>query len=246
MVALGAVILAGVAASPAQAVVGGEAAVGPLARATVMVLSSRGGVCSGIVLAPDVVLTAGHCAAAADEHRVHYKGPDGAPVLIVPQQIVRHPGYEPGAVATRRRSIDLALLRLPDPVPASFAAAALASATPAKGAALTVGGYGVAREGDARSTGTFRTASLRQIEPHGPSRILLWASDPAKAGAGACTGDSGGPVAADDGAIAAVSTWASGSSGRACGEVSQAVLVAPQRAWIDGTVAAWGRQATWR
>ena len=35
------------------------------AGGAVMVLSSKGGVCTGVVLAPDTVLTAGHCAADA-------------------------------------------------------------------------------------------------------------------------------------------------------------------------------------
>ncbi|MGQ8735866.1 hypothetical protein ACUTGP_29040, partial [Klebsiella pneumoniae] len=50
---LWAALLAGAAPSPAGAVAGGrDDPDGRLARASVMVLSSRGGVCSGIVLAP--------------------------------------------------------------------------------------------------------------------------------------------------------------------------------------------------
>ncbi|KMO43289.1 hypothetical protein VQ03_08975 [Methylobacterium tarhaniae] len=60
-------------ATPAAAVVGGaEAPDAALARSSVMVLSSRGGVCTGIVLARDAVLTAAHCAAPGAEHRVHF------------------------------------------------------------------------------------------------------------------------------------------------------------------------------
>ena len=46
----------------ALAVVGGTEDQGPLSRTTVMVLNSGGGVRSAIVVAPDVVLTAAHCA----------------------------------------------------------------------------------------------------------------------------------------------------------------------------------------
>ena len=53
-------------------------------------------------------------------------------------------------------------------------------------------------------------------------------------------------MAAADGTIAAVSTWATGRSKAGCGEMSQGVLVAPQRAWIDKTLAGWGRSAAWR
>lgn len=62
------------AALPAQAVVGGTEAP---AGGAVMVLSSKGGVCTGVVLAPDTVLTAGHCLADAREHRVHFRDAAG-------------------------------------------------------------------------------------------------------------------------------------------------------------------------
>ena len=104
----------------------------------------------------------------------------------------------------------------------------------------------MAREGDGRSTGTFRSAALTLVEPHGPSSILLWASDPLRSGAGACQGDSGGPIAGDDGTVAAVASWATGTGRRRCGELSQGVLVGAQRVWIDATLAAWGRRVAWR
>ena len=66
--------------APAGAVVGGRPAPEAAASA-VMVLSSNGGVCTGIVVAPDAVLTAGHCVAARAEHRVHYTDAAGAPVI---------------------------------------------------------------------------------------------------------------------------------------------------------------------
>jgi hypothetical protein len=234
-------------AGPAAAVIGGREDSGPLASATVMVLNSRGGLCSAVVVARDAILTAGHCVAGTIEIRVHYRDGAAAPVMLTPASRALHPGYRADAVAARRASIDLALLRLAEPLPARFAVAALSGAAPSSGVRLTLGGYGLAREGDDRSTGTFRSAQLAVIEPHGRSRILVWASDPAKAGAGACEGDSGGPVArAGDSAVFAITSWASGAGRAACGEVSQAVLVGPQRAWIDATLAGWGRSAGWR
>jgi hypothetical protein len=229
--------------APASAIVGGAEDTGPLSRAAIMVLSSRGGVCSGVVVAPDAILTAAHCVTGATDYRVHYRGADGRPVLLEPSALAVHPGYDKGAVAGRRRSIDLALVRLGAPLPAHFAATTLTPASPAKGEAVTFGGYGVAREGDARSTGTFRTVELAAVEPYGRSTILLWANG--AAGAGACEGDSGGPVASA-GAVAAVTSWASGSGKKQCGAISQAILLGPQRAWIDATLARWGRLAGWR
>jgi hypothetical protein len=240
--ASGAIALA--VATPAGAVVGGTDDAGSLARASVMVLSSKGGVCTGVVVARDVILTAGHCAAGAEKYRVHWKANDGAPVLVTPTARAVHPGYDTGAVAGRRRSIDLALILLPQPLPLRFETAALSAARVAPGAPLTLGGFGVASLGEGRSAGTFRTAALAAIEPHGPSRILVWARG--ARGVGACHGDSGGPIArAGSSEVLAITTWAAGTERAGCGGISQGVLIGPQRIWIDRTLAAWGRQARW-
>jgi hypothetical protein len=246
---LGTTLLAGLTAAAlwpaaAGAVLGGRDEGGTLARRSVMVLDSRGGVCSGVVVARDAVLTAAHCVTGAPEHRVHFRDASGQPVLIVPAAKAVHPGYDPAAIERRRRSIDLALIRLPEPLPARFDTATLTAAGAVRDERVTLGGWGVLREGDSRTTGTFRTASLGVVEPYGPSRILIWAQDPERAGAGACRGDSGGPILRGS-AVVAVTTWASGGAGRDCGGFTQGVLVGAQRDWIDRTLAGWGRTATW-
>ncbi len=229
-------------ATHAGAIVGGAEDQGPLARQSVMVLSSNGGVCSAVVLASDVVLTAAHCVTGAAEHRVHFRDETGQPALITPAAKAVHSGYNPKAIENRQRSIDLALVRIPEPLPARFGPAMLTAAKPAKDVTVTVGGYGLAREGDAKTTGTFRTASLAAIEPHGPSKILLWSKG---AGImGACQGDSGGPMALG-GAVAAITSWSSAAKGSSCGGVTQGVLVGPQREWIDRTLKGWSRAAQW-
>jgi hypothetical protein len=224
-------------AGPAGAVVGGRPAP-EAATGAVMVLSSNGGVCTGVVVAPGAVLTAGHCLAPRLVHRVHYKSADGAPVLAEPAAQAVHPGYDAGAIAGRRRSIDLALVRLASPLPAPFAPATLSAAMPRAGEGLTVAGYGVAASGDPRSSGTYREALVPVVEPHGPSRVLVWLKGPK--GTGACRGDSGGPVT-DGAGVVAVAAWVGG----ACGGLFQGVLVGPQRAWIDATLAGWGLAARW-
>ena len=221
--------------APAQAIVGGAEVP---AGGAVMVLSSQGGVCTGVVLTPDTVLTAGHCAADAREHRVHFRDAAGAPILVDVAARAVHPGYDAGAAKARRRSIDLALLRIATPLPARFAPMTLSAALPRAGADLTVSGYGAAKPGDPRSTGTYRSIALPVIEPYGPSRILVWL----KGGAGgACQGDSGGPIAGPDGAVLALAAWVGG----ACGGLTQGILVGPQRAWIDRVLDGWGRSARW-
>lgn len=230
-------VIGALAAGPAAAVVGG-AEVPP--GGAVMVLSSNGSLCTGVVLAPDAVLTAGHCAAPGLEQRVHYRDEAGQPVLAELKARAVHPGYDAGAIAGRRRSIDLALVRTAAPLPARLAPATLSAAMPRAGERLDLAGYGAARAGDPRSTGTFRSVALPVVEPHGPSRILVWLRA-AGARAGGCAGDSGGPIAVSGGAVVAVSAWIGG----ACGGLTQGVLLGPQRDWIDRTLKGWGLAARW-
>lgn len=228
--------------TPAPAIVGGTENESSLSRSSVMVLSSNGGVCSAVVVARDVVLTAAHCVTGAAEHRVHFRDEGGEPVLIVPAAKAVHPGYDAKAIENRRRSIDLALVRIPEKLPERFERATLAAARPAKGESVTVGGWGLSKEGDGKTSGTFRTAALAAIEPYGPSRILLWLQG--TGAMGACQGDSGGPQISG-GNVVAVTSWSSGAKGQGCGGLTQGILLGPQRAWLDRTLESWNRAVRW-
>ncbi len=224
--------------APAQAIVGGREGAGmPGAASAVMVLTSGGGVCSGIVVAPDAVLTAGHCVAGVGENRVHYRDETGRPVLAETAARSLHPAYDGDAIRGRTRSIDLALLRTREPLPARFVPAALSAAMPRAGQSLTLAGSGAARGGDRRSIGRYRGATLNVVEPYGPSRILVWLKAP---GAGGCQGDSGGPIL-EGAAVVAVAAWVKD----ACGGLTQGILLGPQRDWIDRTLSGWGASARW-
>ncbi|CAO4150743.1 hypothetical protein LPLAFNJD_LOCUS3274 [Methylorubrum aminovorans] len=226
------------AATPAAAIVGGrEGAEVPGAASAVMVLTAGGGVCSGIVVAPDAVLTAGHCVAGASENRVHYRDETGRPVLAEVAARSIHPSYDGDAIRGRTRSIDVALLRTREPLPARFVPADLSAVMPRAGQSLTLAGYGATRGGDRRSIGRYRGATLTVIEPYGPSRILVWMQSK---GAGGCQGDSGGPIL-EGAAVMAVAAWVKD----ACGGLTQGILLGPQRAWIDQTLAGWGTSARW-
>lgn len=228
----------------AGAVVGGAPGEAAIERASLMVLSSNGGVCSGIVLAPDVIATAAHCLTGAAEYRAHWRDERGEPVLAAIAAIVVHPDYDPRAIETRRRSIDLALARLAEPLPARFVPALLDASSASAAERVVLAGFGVETESDARglTSGTFRAATLDVVEPYGPSRILVWLSG---RGAGACHGDSGGPILRGD-AVFALTSWTRGEGARACGSLSQGILLGPQRGFLDATLASWGRSARWR
>lgn len=229
---------------PAMAMVAGAPAP-QLQSQALMVLGSKGSFCSAVVLKPDVLLTAGHCVTGSSDYRVHWRDKDGTPVLKVPRAIAVHPGFAKDAAQARKRSIDLALVQLDEALPTTFEPISYSSLAPRSGDTLTVAGYGLTRENDPASSGTFRAAKLSVIEPYGPSSILVWLSDPATgakaAGAGACTGDSGGPIFDEQQKLVALTIYAEGVGKARCGALTQGLLIAPQRAFIDATLKKWGR-----
>jgi len=200
------------------------------------------GFCSGVVIAPRVVLTAAHCLRPVKDMLVFFRNAAGEPILIPVEATAAHPLYRPDAVRRRVVSIDVGLIETQTPLPAPFRPAALAEGEAAApvGSAVTAVGYGVAREGEPKTGGVLRAAELAVAAP--ASQVLLWAADPKAAGAGACSGDSGGPIFAADGeTVMAIVAWTSGQHGQKCGAVTQGTWVAPLRGWIDGVVAGWAR-----
>jgi secreted trypsin-like serine protease len=230
------------AASSAMAL-GGDAvseAGGRLEGRTVMVLGSRGSVCTGTVVAPTIVLTAGHCVSGSGQYAVAYKEAGGSPTLQEVRQVARHPEFKPGT----RVSIDIALVQLKLPLPSRFSTVALDSDTADEGVGSrkTIAGFGLAREGDEKSAGTLRQASVTVLPRFYPRFFRLGLS---AGGIAICKGDSGGPVFTDGltgitltGVIYASERKRGGSQ---CGDVAQAVRIAPQRAWIDRVMAQWSR-----
>ena len=235
---LGLAALLGLSA-PAGAIVGPARDGDGYADRIVMVLARQGGrqsICSGVALAPRLVLTAAHCLADAADVLIAVRL-DGRTTPVRVAAVARNPGYVFDATRKRRISIDLGLVRTEAPLPQGFKFAAIAAAAPALGAPVTVAGFGVAREGGGPSDGHARAADLAVAEPL--SKVTLWATDPARTGLGACHGDSGAPMFADDGRLLAVVAWTNGFDGRGCGAITQGPLIAPARAWIDATRARW-------
>ena len=241
---LGAVV-AVLSAAPARAVVGPSESGARFANHLVMVLSRGGdreGFCTGIVLGPRFVLTAAHCLRPTRDMAIVYRDAADRPALVAVAAAEAHPLYRANAIAERQVSIDLALIETETPLDPRLTPPRLAEGEgPAVGEEAILAGFGVAREGAPSSGGTLRSARLKVRAPL--SRILLWAEDGAAGGAGACGGDSGAPLFLEDGeTVAAIVAWTSGAEpGKRCGGVTQGPLIAPQRDWIDATLARWER-----
>ncbi|MBF5041622.1 trypsin-like serine protease [Aggregicoccus sp. 17bor-14] len=144
--------------------------------------------CSGALVAPDVVLTAAHCLEVLGEDG-QYEVFVGAQLLPTPQgrflrvkEVRVHPGY---VRATHAR--DVALLRLA--LPASEAPLALPEAdeVPSAGLAVRALGFGDTHSAEepagVRRQGALQVASVTDADfLAGPAPSM------------SCTGDSGGPV----------------------------------------------------
>lgn len=221
-------------ASPAYAINGGGAASAEIAAQTMMIVSTRGASCTGTVIASDLLLTAAHCVQPKSNYAVVIPG-GSAPRLIQITQIALHPRFDPKQFESRRPSPDIAIIKLSEPLPAHYRTAKLSSRSgfPPHGETFTLAGFGLARDGDARSAGTLRSVALPNIGSTGDSMIRVSAGNGVVAGA--CIGDSGGP-AYSGGEVAGVIGWTSIPANKNCGFTTGLTLVGLQRAWIDQTI----------
>lgn len=230
------------AVAPARAIVGDSSPGGAHGDETVMVLM-RGpegaGFCTGVVLSTRTILTAAHCLRDPADMLIHYREPNGEPVFVEATAAEPHPDYHANAQVQRIRSIDVGLIRTKTDLPKRFGSARLEDGQPPLlGAEVAVVGYGVRREGQAKTGGDLREIRLKVSEP--ASQVLLWLT-PTSGTGGACSGDSGGPIYSDAGRVVALVAWTEGKIGRKCGALTQGVLLAPLKNWIDSTVLRWLR-----
>jgi hypothetical protein len=224
---------------PAAAMVGGAQPMseGP-GRAVVMLTGSHGTFCSGVALARDLVLTAGHCVLPGATYKLIEFDAARQPALRDIANIARHPEFDVTAVLRHRVTADVALLKLAAPLDVVPAVLAPAGGAVAVGDRFVVAGYGVAVRGGGKSGGTVRAATL--IATGQPGSLQIRLADPVtkgeRPGLGACTGDSGAPVYRDVGGalkVIGVVSWSTGPAlSDGCGGLTGVTPLARYRTWI--------------
>lgn len=202
-----------------------------------------GGYCSGALVAPNAVLTAGHCVEREVVAFFTGNGDGVAAIGIDPPFGLRehrvidqiaHPSYEPSWVCPNA-SFDVALLRLETPVKRTKPLA-IAATPPKLGASCSAIGYGVHNDAE---TGEATYAQKRRAT----EKILAFDETSILVGKGTGIvdhGDSGGPLVCKRQRTAQIVGVTS------CGNVDS---VAHTQAyygrtdtitnWIDETIAAW-------
>jgi secreted trypsin-like serine protease len=226
------------AATVAMAMVGNAPSPSPaLARHVVLISGSAGTFCTGTAIAPDAVLTAGHCVDARDRYKLIEFGADGTPQFRDVASAKRHPRFDIKAFLSHRATADVAVLKLAQTLPQNYLPATLAPADRrvAVGDRLTVVGYGVSVRGDGRTGGKLRAATLAVTGKPGNLQVRL--VDPknnnAAPGLGACTGDSGSPAFDSSGAIVGVVSWSTAPHDEdGCGGLTGITPLSLYRLWI--------------
>ena len=238
--ALGALAWLAFAAAPSPAMVGGALpADQTIARHVVLIIGGNN-VCTGVAVAPDLVLTAAHCVLTNGKYRlVVFDG--RRPAVKDIASVAPHPQFSPRADAPDLALVKLAAAPAPNLAPAAFSER---RTPPAVGDRFIVAGFGVAVQGDRKTAGKLRAVTL--VATDRPSSQQLSLVDPQKlgetAGLGVCNGDSGGPVFdARDHALIGIVSWTARADGEpACGFVSGVIPLARYRYWILETAARLG------
>lgn len=254
----------GDADEPEPFIVGGTRTTGY--RDCVMVGGVRGWCCSGTLIAPDVVLTAGHCESSC-----------GTPQRVFFGHDVRGAGYEV-AVVERHRHVDyrrnggyprndLMLLVLSRRVGEPVRPLASRAITDRIDLRHRIVGFGSSDTGGRSGKGVKRVADVTvvTVDCAGPGEAQEWkcqvgrqlvASGVGRLTGDACVGDSGGPlyVRSADGQwlLCGVTSHTVGNATRRCGDGTAYVRVAEylpaNPEWLRGWLAQVraGRNSSWK
>jgi secreted trypsin-like serine protease len=231
-------------AMPAYAVIGGVTSrtVDGARASTLRVETSRGELCSGAAISSELVLTAAHCLMTGGAVRVisldkRFRNRTHAVAAVLP-----HPTFVPGTTPRTQPGADLALLRLAAPLPADIRPLTLGSGL-WQGETVTMAGFGLASETNKKTARTLREVTLINAGNYTTANTVKVAVDTENRGevlgAGACRGDSGGPVLRGPPGsrdLVGIVSWSSGPlSSRVkliCGGFTAITPINDHRAWI--------------
>ncbi|MFO0736036.1 MAG: trypsin-like serine protease [Labilithrix sp.] len=211
-----------------QDIVGGTEDAGDPAVIAINLVSTGITVCSGTLIAPDVVLTAGHCPTSGvwvrQGSNVHSLG--WFDHLSVGES-AKHPLY-----TAEGKPYDLALLRLNERV--NVTPARLSTTAPSAGADLRHVGFGTTGDGSLTTGGIKRqvTYPITKVDD-----FFVFSGAPGKQ---TCMFDSGGPAFLGDELVAVI------SDGNDCHSDGWDTRIdrPDVRSWIDGTLRQWGGTMT--
>jgi hypothetical protein len=203
-----------------------------------LVWIAAGGFCSGSLIAPDVVLTAGHCVEStvegfyvgSGEPVSSFSGPPPGMRRFAVVDQVAHPGYVPDHYGCPNPTFDLALLHLDKKV-SRVTPLALGTTVPQAGSTCTAVGFGAHLE----SSGATTYEAKRRGSEHfdGVTDTAIYASTRT---ARIDHGDSGGPLFCAGHLLGAASCLVLGTDDSvAYGRVDTA------RDWIDQALARWAK-----
>lgn len=234
----------------AEAVLLGAASRDPngLRRSVVSIENSVGELCSGAIIAPDLVLTAAHCVTDSASYRVTGVNRAFKPQRVRVAALAVHPTFVTGTTPRTQPGVDLAILRLERPFGAEFLPLdPLRAGSIDVGDEVTIAGFGVLTEKSKRTARTLRQANLVSLGPIQVANRVLIVADRERlaetSGAGACRGDSGGPILAASGngyMLYGIVSWSSGAfrtrERSACGGLTAVTPIVEHLSWIRQAV----------
>lgn len=200
--ALALLALAGatLSAGSARAIVGGSIVQDPegARRYTVGVMTTNGEICSGVVVAPQLVLTAAHCLVRGQARYVMALDPQFRPREFRAVRSWRNPAFRMSTALIPRNGGDIGMIRLARPLPPDMRPIPIAPslAVLESSRELRIAGFGVSRFGDRQSAGQLRETSLRLIGYDAGTMLVSERGEIGPSQRSACVGDSGGPVVA--------------------------------------------------
>jgi hypothetical protein len=220
-------------ASPAFAIVGGTDVTGARGarQYTVGIVTKKGEICSGAVIAQDIILTAAHCLVRGGVKAVVALDENLKPRAFAVAKTWRNPKFIPNARPLKQTSADLGVLLLAAPLPSDMIPVDIAPDLKVLSGAdsLSIAGFGVSRYGAPDTAFVLREATLKPIGLGRVGAVSLLASADGSMGASAssaCLGDSGGPVVVRSGfspVLVGIISWVGGQRGT---QTCQSVTVA--------------------